>query len=189
MPLPSCSSVRIFNLVSILVAASQRPPLNTKQLGFHPNLSLLPFYPLSGNTCCTKQLCLHSGHSGFSLAQSPIHVQQNTCPHVVTLGSFISSKQSVHLRLLAPIHSIVSSSSSSYRGFTTGGVCVHFWTCDGAAVGTEEAASKSKALLALYEFGSSETSAPPPTMAEVPVGCPPPTAAAEVDVTVLCRCR
>jgi hypothetical protein len=126
-------------------------------------------YPLNGKTCCTKQLCLQSGHSGFSLAQSLMHVQQNTCPHVVTLGSFISSKHRVHFLFPPPIQPIVSSSVSSYRGLSAAGVCVHFCRSDGAdAAGA--VASKRSALLALYAFGSRLTSAPPPTMADVLVG-------------------
>ena len=64
--------------------------------------------PLKGRTCCASTPCLQSGHSGFSRIQSPMQVQQNACPHVVTLGSFISSKHSVHFRCWRPsIHPIM----------------------------------------------------------------------------------
>lgn len=52
--------------------------------------------------CCTKHVCLHRGHSGFSLHQSQMQVQQKMCPHVVALGSFIGSRHSVHLRACRP---------------------------------------------------------------------------------------
>lgn len=128
-------------------------------------------YPLNGRICCARQLCLHSGHSGFSLAQSLMHVQQNTCPQVVTLGSFIPSRHKVHFLLFSPIQAIVSSSFSSYLGFSAVGVFVHFCSSVGGVVVLVDA-SKSSALLALYALGSSETSAPPPTKALVPMPTP-----------------
>lgn len=135
-----------------------------------PTNNAMASYPLSGSKCCTKQLCLHNGHSGFSLAQSEIHTQQNTCPHVVTLGSFISSKHRVHFLFPPPIQANVPSSMSSYLGLSDEGVCVHFCRFDGAADGFAD--SKRSALFVLYAFGSRETSTPPPTVTEVPEPAP-----------------
>ena len=99
----------------------------------YPHLNSFPIslpcnHPLNGSTCCPKTACLQSGHSGFSSTQSNIHVQQNTCPHVVTLGSFIGSRQSVHFRVcFGCSHASVEGSESSYRCGVEGGgrgVCV-----------------------------------------------------------------
>lgn len=54
-----------------------------------------------------------------------MQVQQNICPHVVALGSFISSRQSVHFRSCFPcIHPIIVASFRSYLGMSPdSGVC------------------------------------------------------------------
>ena len=89
---------------------------------------LISTQPRNGSTCCPKIACLQSGHSGFSSTQSSIHVQQNTWPHVVTLGSFIGSRQSVHFRVCCGCsHASVEGSERSYRwgvGVEGRGVCV-----------------------------------------------------------------
>ena len=72
--------------------------------------------PRNGSTCCSNTPCLQSGHSGFSATQSSMHVQQNMWPHVVTLGSFIGSRQSVHFRVcFGCSHASVEGSERSYR--------------------------------------------------------------------------
>src|SRR5262245_20952493 len=55
-------------------------------------------HPLSGSIFDASASCRQRGHSGFSLTQSRMHVQQNMCPHVVALGSLNGSRHSVHLR-------------------------------------------------------------------------------------------
>lgn len=107
----------------------------------------------------------HSGHSGFSLTQSPMHVQQNTCPHCVAAGSRSSSKHSVHLRCCPPlIHAITSPvAPKSYRGRPPRGTGV----CVAAPISARlrwfpfppPEAGKSSLLL-LYALSSSETCTP-----------------------------
>ena len=75
-------------------------------------------HPLSGSTCAPATCCLQSGHSVFSLTQSRMHLQQKACPQVVTLGSLIGSKNSVHFLPWGPgIHPITLGSPRSYRAF------------------------------------------------------------------------
>ena len=123
-------------LVTTLISAARsrriscisrgRPPITLGSSGFShliypspssqflPNPSIRAAQLLNGSTCCPKTACLQSGHSGFSSTQSNIHVQQNTCPHVVTLGSFIGSRQSVHFRVcFGCSHASVEGSESS----------------------------------------------------------------------------
>lgn len=84
--------------------------------------------PLNGKTCCPSTPCLHNGHSGFSLTQSRIHVQQKTCPHVVTEGSRIGSKHNVHFRCWAGwIHPRVMGSDRSYRATSLSPGEEFFW--------------------------------------------------------------
>ncbi len=109
--------------------------------------------------CCARQPLLQSGHSGFSLTQSPIHVQQNTCPHCVALGSFRSSKHNVQRRCWAPlIHAITSSPLSSTLGTLRTGVCIalSIFMVDPAPV----EASSISSLLEVNEFSLREISTP-----------------------------
>lgn len=190
----SCRQLRVAKLshVRLLIhiftaasaAVSPAPPQSLK-------LETLQRHPLKGKMCCTRTLCLQSGHSGFSLTQSPMHVQQKTCPHVVALGSFMASKQSVHLRACRPIQRIASASSRSWCGPEATGVCVAFEILPARSAGWVAASASSRALLAEYEFGSRLTSTPPSSVALVPPAAaaawPAGPAAAAEDVSNVSR--
>src|SRR5271154_5304016 len=80
----------------------------------------------NGSTFCASTFCRHSGHSAFSFTQSCTHVQQKTCPHVVTDGSLNGSRHSVHFRWPVPggIHAKDCADARLCRGASRMGVAV-----------------------------------------------------------------